>query len=209
MTRVLFALLASLGTASVAHADDDEDGLRFEIDFHIGPAMTLSPGADPDLESGAGFALGAGPRFVSPEGWGFGLDVGGTFELDGVEASYAHFVTDLYALRRVRVGDADFIALRLGPSFWLADAGIQPACVTECDPAIEQRQTELDVHDTTVLAGVAGLSFSRAFGPVLLGADLRGRVGRALADDTSPLRAQVLLVLHVSMRVPPRQRYAD
>ena len=207
MIRAL-AVLAVVGTASVAHADGS-DGLSLEMDFHIGPAMTLSPGADPELESGAGFAMGGGPRFVSSAGWGLGFDVGGTVELDGEEASYVHFVTDVYVLRRVRVGDADFVTLRLGPSFWLSDAGIQPACVTECAPEIEQRQAEVDVYDTTVVAGVAALSFSRAFGPVLVGADLRGRVGRALADDESPLRAQVLLMLHVSLRIPARHHYAD
>lgn len=207
MIRALL-LTAILATASTAHADDS-DGLLFEIDYQMGPAMTLSPGADPELESGAAFALGGGPRFVSPAGWGFGLDIGGTFELDGDAPSNLYFVTELYGLRRLRVGEADFITLRLGPSFWLADAGIETSCVTDCAPEIEQRRAELDVHDTTVVAGVAGISFSRAFGPVLLGADLRGRVGHALADEAAPLRAQVLLVFHVGFRVPPDRRYAD
>jgi hypothetical protein len=208
MTRVrawvaaIATLLGLLGPAAGVHADDSDEW-SFEMAFRLGPVVSLSRGADVELESGAGLEFGGGPRFVAPSGWGIGLDVAADFELDGDAPSYVQFVTDVYGMHRFAAGEHDFITLRLGPSLWYADAGITTACIEDCPDEIVQRRAVLDAHDSVVVAGVAGVGVSRAFGPLLVGADLRGRVGRALADDASPLRAQVLLVLYVTMRVPP------
>lgn len=209
MRRALIPFVAaclSLLSAGAARADESER-LVFEIDFRLGPVVSSSEGADPELASGAGLELGMGAHFLSSAGWGLGIDVAGDFELDGTAPSYATFVTELYAMHRFRVGESDFVALRLGPSLWYADASTDAGCGEACSPEVEQRRAEIDLHDSVILGGVAGMGFSHAFGPLLVGADVRGRLGHAFADDASPLRAQVLLVLHVTMRVPPRMEY--
>jgi hypothetical protein len=199
-------VLAALGASpSIAHADDDGDW-SFELSLRLGPALTMAPGADAELESGSGLEFGMGPQLVSPGGWGIGLDVAVGADLDGDAPSSFRVATDLYGLHRIELGESDWLTLRIGPSLWYADAGMSSSeCEDgECPAEIMARMDMLDEHDSAVLGGMAAVGLSRAFGPFMLGAELRGRVGYAFRDELAPVRAHVALVLQWTMRLPPK-----
>lgn len=206
--RTVVAVVAGVAMGpSVAFADDDD--WSFELNLRLGPTLAAAPDAERELRSGAGLEVTMGPEFVSSGHWGLGVAFGGNFDLDGEEAGISRFVTDFYGLHRFELGEADWLALRAGPSLWWADAGMTPECGMECDEATNLRRDALDEYDTTVVGGMLSLSFNRAAGPFMVGADLRGRVGYAAADDVAVVRANVTLALTLSMRLPPKSDYSD